>query len=704
MKWQVARYFSFPRAKLKPKMVQDPVTEEIRRRADIVEIVGQYVQLKPAGGGNFKACCPFHDEKTPSFTVSRDKGFYHCFGCKASGNVFSFLMAQENLTFPDARKMLGERYGVKIPDRREMTAEQKEELSQRDRLLKVMAASSHFYREQFAGNAGLIARDYARKRGLSRETLEKFGIGYAPDAWDELKSTLTGRKYGFSDDDCIATGMLIEKKSDEEEIGGLFAPDKPKARRAYDRYRHRLMFPIWDESGRVIAFGGRALEGGQNDTPDAKYINSPESELFHKSQVLFAWHIARPEVSKQGGVIITEGYMDAIALHEGGFPNTVATLGTALTAHHVALLKRMAPKTVWLCFDGDSAGMRAALRTAPLFASNALDVRVVAMHEEHDPDTFIREFGHDGFAQGLEEAVPLAKFRLQSVVNSHDMSDLAQRGVAMREAAEIINDIADKIEREGYVNYLVDVLLNLERPANRNDWEKRRTRIESLVESELRADSTSQGANQRLREASAPGATLNNKPDKFGGEKRGQNPLWAQKQEARQREREKESDDLREATQSIVAPDVPLGVVRAEKNLIGVMLSHSVWREYILEHLPLAKWTNETHAEIYIAARGITEGDEINPMEFNGLLGREAQSLVAEVMLSPELSAESTEEVINDWIWRVEYHWALQTEAEVLEMVTGKIARQETVSEDEKAILAGALRATKRKVAFPVEQ
>ncbi len=685
-------------------MAQDQVTEEIRRRADIVEIIGQYVQLKPAGGDNFKACCPFHDEKTPSFTVSRDKGFYHCFGCKKSGNCFTFLMEQENIPFIDAKKMLGERYGVKIPERREMTAEQKEEISQRDRLLKVMAASAHFYREQFAGNAGLIARDYARKRGLSRETLEKFGIGYAPDAWDELKSTLL-RKYGFSEDDCIATGMLIEKKSDEEEIGGLFAPDKPKQRRSYDRYRHRLMFPIWDESGRVIAFGGRALEGGENDTPDAKYINSPESELFHKSQVLFAWHLARPEVSKRDGVIITEGYMDAIALHEGGFPNTVATLGTALTANHVALLKRMAPKTVWLCFDGDSAGMRAALRTAPLFASNSLDVRVVAMPDGHDPDTYIREFGQEGFAQGLENAVPLARFRLQSVVNSHDMSDLAERAVAMHEAAEIVNDISDKIEREGYVNYLVDTLLNLERPTNRNDWEKRRTRIEALVESELRADSTAQGASQRLREARAPEAKLGDKPNRFGGgEKRQKSAYYQQKDEERQREREKESDDLREATQSIVAPDVPLGVVRAEKNLIGIMLGYAVWREYILEHLPLAKWTNETHAEIYIAARGVAEGEDINPMEFNGLLGREAQQIVAEVMLSPELSAESTEEVINDWIWRVEYHWALQTEAEVLEMVTGKIQRREEVTEDEKAILAGALRATKRKVAFPVEQ
>ena len=684
-------------------MAQDPVTDEIRRRADIVEVIGQYVQLKPAGGDNFKACCPFHDEKTPSFTVSRDKGFYHCFGCKKSGSVFNFLMEQENMTFPEARKMLGERYGVKVPERREMTPQQKEELSARDKLLKVTAASAHFFREQLGGNAGLIARDYARKRGLSRETLEKFGVGYAPDAWDELKSNLT-RKYGFSEDEGVAAGMFIEKKPEEEEIGGLFAPDKPKARRVYDRYRHRLMFPIWDEAGRVIAFGGRALEGGEVANSDAKYINSPESELFHKSNILFAWHLARPEVSKRDGVIITEGYMDAIALHEGGFPNTVATLGTALTANHVALLKRMAPKTVWLCFDGDSAGMRAALRTAPLFARNALEVRVVAMPPGHDPDTFVREYGAPGFSEKLESATPLARYRLESAVAAHDMSDLAQRGEAMRQAAEIINDISDKIEREGYVNYLVDVLLNLERPANRADWEKRRGKIEALVESELRADATTQGATQRLREAGAPQAKLGDAPAKFGGEKRQKSPYYQQKEEARQQERQKESDDLREATQAIVAPDVPLGVVKAEKCLIGTLLGHPVWREYILEKLPLAKWTSEVHAEIYIAAREVPAGDEINPNEFNGRVGREAQGIVAEVMLSPELSGMPEEEVIDDWIWRVEYHWALQTEAEVLEMVTGKIGRAETVTDDEKAILAGALRATRRKVAFPSEE
>ena len=334
-------------------------------------------------------------------------------------------MESENLTFPEARKSLASRFGIALPERREMTPEQRQENSERDRLFKIAASAQKFFAAQFAGNAGLVARDYARKRGLSRETVEKFGLGYAPDAWEGLRSGLT-RREGFSDDDGIAAGLFIERKSVEGELGGMFA--EGATRRVWDRYRHRLMFPIWDESGRVIAFGGRALEGGQSGNPDAKYINSPETPLFHKSNVLFAWHLARGEVQKRGGIIISEGYMDAIALHEGGFPNTVATLGTALTAHHVSSLKRISPPAVWLCFDGDSAGMKAALRTAPLFADAGLNVRVVRFPEGEDPDTFIRAVGTEGMREELDSAVPLAKYRLEAVVSARP---LAFSGIAI---------------------------------------------------------------------------------------------------------------------------------------------------------------------------------------------------------------------------------------------------------------------------------
>ncbi len=610
--------------------------------------------------------------------------------CGQSGDVFKFVQAMENTDFIGARKILGARYNVEVKSRAEMSPEQREKVSERDKLLKVTAAAAHFFREQFSGNNGLAARDYARIRGLSRETVEKFGIGYAPDAWDGLRSNLT-RKYGFTDDEGVSVGVFIEKKSVEGELGGMFAENA--ARRVYDRYRHRLMFPIWDESGRVIAFGGRALEGGQYGTPDAKYINSPESPLFHKSNVLFAWHIARAEVPKRGGVIITEGYMDAIAMHEGGFPHTVATLGTAVTAQHVALLRRLSPKAVYLCFDGDSAGMKAALRTAPLFAENSLDVRVVRLPIGHDPDTYIREFGETGMQSALDEAIPLARYRLVSILDGHDLQSVEGRSEAMRQSAEIINDLGSETERSGYVTFLVDELLKIEKPGNRTAWERRRGDLERLVKNELRADEGRSGQKERLREVKIEGGHL--APTR---QKSFSSPKW----EAIRLEEEKAANDLHEATQSISdAAGVAPGVLKAEKCLIAAMLSFPTWRTHILEQLPLAKWTDETHGEIVVAARKYGAEEEIQPVEFTDDLSNEAQKIVGEVMLG-DLAANSPDAlIVADWIARVEMHWARQAEIEMSELIKGKIERQEPISEEEKAAFSSALEATRRKVPVP---
>jgi DNA primase len=698
-------------------MAIDPVTDEIRRRADLVEVASQYMALSPAGNERFKACCPFHDEKTPSFYISRDKGFFKCFGCGASGDVFGFLMKIDNIGFPEARKLLGEKYGVKIPERRELSEVQKEQLSERDRLGRVTAAAAHFFRDQFAGNGGLLARDYARKRGLSRETVEKFSIGYAPDNWDTLKNQLT-RKYGFSDDDLISVGLVIEKKNVDGEAGGMFAENVQQSRRVYDRYRHRLMFPIWDESGRVIAFGGRALEGGKTGNPDAKYINSPETPLFHKSNILFAWHIARGEVAKSGGVIITEGYMDAIAMHEGGFPNTVATLGTALTAQHVALLRRMSPKAVYLCFDGDGAGMRAALRTAPLFAENGLNVKVVRFPQGHDPDTFIREFGHDGMVREIQGAVSLARFRLETTLASYDLNVPELRAQAMKEAAQIINDVSDAFEKEAYENFLTDTLLKVEKPTSRSDWEKRRDAMARLVSNELRADEKRMGVVERKREIRSEmrgQRGLNEARTNDGGQNGGaapananggeQKPAWQPRWQPSQNPRyaalqeleRKEAEDLTTATQAIIAQTASQGVLRAEKELLGVLIGQPAWRQHIFEALPLERWTNELHGEIFMAVKRWPEDEEITPVEFNDSLSEESQSIVAEIMLAPNSDSLPDSKIIDSWIEKVNLHHARQVEEETLEMIRGKIDRGEPVSVEEKALLQSALLATKRK-------
>lgn len=693
-------------------MALDSVTEEIKKRADLVEIVGQYVALRPAGNDRWKACCPFHDEKTPSFYVSRDKGFYKCFGCGKSGDIFRFLMDQENMTFGEARKSLASRFGIALPERREMTPEQRAEQSERERLLKIAAGAQKYFSGQFSGNSGLVARDYARKRGLSRETVEKFGLGYAPDAWDGLRSNLT-RREGFSDDEGITAGLFIERKSVEGELGGMFA--EGATRRVWDRYRHRLMFPIWDESGRVIAFGGRALEGGQTGNPDAKYINSPETPLFHKSNVLFAWHLARGEVARRGGIIITEGYMDTIAMHEGGFTNTVATLGTALTAQHVSSLKRLSPQAVWLCFDGDSAGMKAALRTAPLFADAGLNVRVVRFPDNHDPDTFIRAVGQAGMQEELNSAVPLAKYRLEAVMAAHELSDPHERSVALREAAEIVNDISDKIERDGYVDFLVDTLLSLERGVSYSEREKRRVRIEGLVRSELEADQTRQGRQDRVRAARSPQQSSPS-PSSFQGIAEAANigtqPVQTEigtvrpryvspRQQQKIAEQEKSALDLREAASRTMTTGVSIGVVKAERALLAVLLSQPTWRSFILDKLPLAKWTSELHAEIVVAAREWI-GDDIDPTAFNDGLGEEAQNLVTELFLGDEAVQTPDAIVINGWIKRVEFHHAQNAEHEMMEMIKDKITRGEAISGEEKELFFQSLRATKRKV--PLEK
>jgi DNA primase len=642
----------------------DATTEEIRQRADIVDVVGQYVALREAGNGRWKACCPFHDEKTPSFYVSRDKGFYKCFGCGKAGDVFKFLIETENITFPEAKRMLAERYGVALPKYRSAQQSvdgdgnaQPQEYSEREQLGRVNAAAAAFFREQFWGNAGMEARDYARSRGLSKETLEKFGIGYAPDAWDALHNHLINR-YGFRPDEGANAGVLVTREDGNRT-------------RFYDRYRHRLMFPIWDASGRVIAFGGRALEGGQTGNPDAKYINSPEGLLFKKSQVLYAYHLARAEVGKRQAIIITEGYMDAIALHEAGFSNTVATLGTALTTQHVALLRRVSPKIVYLCFDGDSAGMRAALRAAPLFAANNLDVRVVSLPAEDDPDTFIRKHGEIGFENALRNARLLMQYRVEMAIAEFDLSDLAQRKEAVRAASEVIAETPNATEKDSYISWLAERWAQAEGIASPQRLEM----VEAAVRREV-----------------------------LGAQKRWNKQMSARSQFAPTQAEENEgvTEALSEAaTQS--ANNASPGVVKAERALLSTLLSSPSWRKPILEKLPSQNWTQPAHREIAALLQSTLQSDEsdsdeiANPMELIEKLPEESGGLIAELLLSDDAQTAASDVVINDWIARIQSHWNKQKESEVLGLVSAKLEHGEEITAEERAAYMQVLVGTKRK-------
>jgi DNA primase len=632
----------------------DDITAEIKSRADIVEVIGQYVALRPAGGERFKACCPFHDEKTPSFNVSRDKGFYKCFGCGKSGDVFKFLQEIENMSFPEAKRQLAERYGVQIPrSNRELTPEQQGQYEERDRLQKITAAAAAFFREQFAGNKGLPARDYARVRRLSPATLEKFGIGYAPDAWDALHHHLINQ-YGFKAADAAAAGLLIER-------------DDERGVRYYDRYRHRLMFPIWDPQGRVIAFGGRAMEGGTAGNSDAKYINSPEGPLFNKSRTLYGWHLARAEVGRRESVIITEGYMDTIALHEGGFGNAIATLGTALTTQHVAALARLSPKTVFLCFDGDSAGMRAALRTAPLFATHGLNVRVVMLPGEDDPDTFIKKNGAPGFEVALRNAKLLSRYRLEMAVADFDMAIVSERMEAVKAASEVIAETANDIEKDSYISWLADRW-------GQAEGVTAPTRLQ-MIQAAIRREVGTAG--KQARQAQYPA-----------------NPRFAQRQAEQDHEDQEISETLADSGEG--GPRLT-GVGKAERMLLASLLGNPSWRSRILDELPPEQWTVEAHREIAAALRQVDWNEPIDSTLLVDTLPGDAGAIVGELILSDQAQMAATAEVIDDCVARVRGYWAMRVEREMRELIQLKLDRGEAVSEEDRRNLDAALIATGRK-------
>lgn len=651
-------------------MAYDETTDEIRRRADIVEVIEQYVALRPAGNNRFKACCPFHDEKTPSFYVSRDKGFYKCFGCSKSGDSFKFLQEIENISFVEAKRQLAEKYGVELRVQRDLSPEQQAFLAERDRLYKVMASAAAFFREQYQKT--VAPRDYARRRGLSPGTIEKFGIGYAPDDWESLRKHLVN-KYGFSNEDGVAVGLLIEKEDDTGR------------KRYYDRYRHRLMFPIWDMQGRVIAFGGRALEDGKTGNPDAKYINSPESTLFSKSKTLYGWHIARSEVGKQESVILNEGYMDSIALHEAGFGNAIATLGTALTVHHASMLARLSPKTVYLCYDGDSAGMQAALRAAPIFAAHNLNVRVVILPRGEDPDTFVRKQGKVGFQNALREARMLLQYRVEMALGEADLSNPVERTQAIKAASDIIAEMPQGSERATYTAWLAEQWAKAENIATPD----RLRMVEAAVTREVESS-----------------AKRWQKQDEAREERQEKQQRWqkrTEKPEVPAEDSEIERADM-VSTLSEAALQQSSGVLKAEQALIATLINAPTWRTRILDQLPLEQWTSEMHGEIVALLRKFPGTEPIDMAPLLDQLSHPAQGLVSALMLTDEAATPPELRIIDDWIHQIHHHWKRKKESEQLEYIRLKLERGEPVTEADKDALAQALRDTKRATGRPPGQ
>jgi len=408
------------------------VIEEVREAAHILEVVASYVSMRKRGS-TYVGLCPFHTEKTPSFTVSEEKQIFHCFGCGAGGSVFDFLMRVRNLTFKEAVIELANRYGVTLPEKRESFA-QKRRKELAASLYAVNEKTARFYHSLLLEDQqGTAAREYLEKRGIGKEIVNEFQLGYAPARWDGLKRFLLSNKLPL--DIGIQAGLLVKKGQND----------------CYDRFRHRLVFPIRDRAGKVVGFGGRSL-----DETLPKYLNSPETLIFRKGRVLYGAPAARASCREHGEVLLVEGYFDVLALHSYGIHNVVAPLGTALTVQHVRLLRHLAPKAV-LVFDGDQAGQKAAFRSLELFLREKIPVRNLRLPESMDPDDFLANSGRDAFLLLLDRAQPLLEAFLEVSLEKYDGS-VESKVEVVRSVAAVLRLVDSRVAQDSYLRMLAQRL------------------------------------------------------------------------------------------------------------------------------------------------------------------------------------------------------------------------------------------------------
>ena len=406
----------------------DELIEEVRSRNDIVDVIGSYVRLKKKGSTYF-GLCPFHNEKTGSFSVSPNKQMYYCFGCGAGGNVFTFLMQYENFTFGEAMQSLADRVGIELPQQ-EMTSAQRREADRRTRLLEINKEAAKYFYTLLRSPRGQKAYQYFKKRELSDETMQKFGLGYSDQYSDDLYRYL--RKKGYDDDILKDSGLITI----DEVRGG------------HDKFWNRAMFPIMDVHNRVIGFGGRVMGDGE-----PKYLNSPETRIFDKSRNLYGLNIAR--TTRKNQLLLCEGYMDVIALHQAGFDNAVASLGTALTSGHANLLKRYT-KEVYLTYDSDGAGVKAALRAIPILKEVGIVTKVINMRPYKDPDEFIKALGAEEYQKRIDEAENSFLFEIRIMQENYDMNDPESKTAFYNEIARKLLGFSEELERNNYIEAVAE--------------------------------------------------------------------------------------------------------------------------------------------------------------------------------------------------------------------------------------------------------
>jgi len=421
------------------KSIPDSIIEEIRSRADIYEVVSEFVPLKKAGK-NYKGLCPFHSEKTPSFNVSPEKQIYHCFGCGAGGNVFKFLMEKEDLPFIDTVKRLAQRYQVLIPES-SYKSHGGASHNEREALLNCNTLTAQYFASQLKHpQAGKAARDYLVSRGFDDQAIENYQIGWAPSGWHNLLAHLES-KVKCSRDTLTKYGLVSKKDA---------ADTRDKKDAYYDRFRERLIFPIQDTRGNIIAFGGRVVGDGE-----PKYLNSPETQVYKKGQHLFGLNKAKEAIRREDHALIVEGYFDQMRSWESGVQNTVATCGTALTTQQALLLKPLASK-VTLVFDADPAGHAAAERGYDVLQENGLSVFVAVLPEGHDPDSLIKEQGKEAFLKLIQEAQPFVHYLLGRILRTAETRTTEDKLGAINRVLPVLAKIKNSVERSEHIRYVAE--------------------------------------------------------------------------------------------------------------------------------------------------------------------------------------------------------------------------------------------------------
>jgi len=401
---------------------------EIKNRVNIVNVIGEYVDVKPSGK-NYKGLCPFHSERKPCFTVSPARGIFHCFGCGAGGNVFNFLMKFKGIGFPEAVKLLADRVGVSIHTE-SPAGEQRRRTT--DVLYNILKKTAQLYQKNLFSNEGAHARRYLNNRSLNEQTIRDFHIGYASDRWDSVLVAM--QKQGFTTAQIEEAGLIVKNR---------------RKTGYYDRFRNRIMFPIQDSIGRFIGFGGRILKNGQQDAP--KYINTNENQLFHKGKHLYGFYQAENSIRKKNCVFITEGYIDVIRMHEQGFTNTLAPLGTALTDEQISLILRYT-SLVYLLFDPDSAGMKAALRSASLLHQRGIDPFIIRLPSGFDPGNFFDTYSASDFKLLLDDRVSGLDYIVNSFIDIKKRYTANEKIVILQELFDYYTGMNDEILKDDFVH------------------------------------------------------------------------------------------------------------------------------------------------------------------------------------------------------------------------------------------------------------